>query len=420
MFDGNLPLILLGMALLAMMAAIARADASGPWQANPEVVQSAAERHPGVTYREADVPDYTLPDVLRITDGQIIETVEAWRRHREQLLEQFRTEMYGRRPGPPDELTFEVIERIDDAVDGEARFARIAVHSRHQGREHRFEFGLFLPPDVPGPVPAVLLIDFGSDRADFGGLGYRPPRAALGRGVAGAVFHYGDVAPDDADRFTEGVIRLMEGELDERPADAWMAIAAWGWGASRVMDYLEQDERIDHGRVALVGVSRNGKAALWGAAEDERFDIAVSMLSGCGGAALSRRRFGESIEIINRLFPHWFAERFRHYSENEAELPIDQHQLVALLAPRGVYITSADEDLWADPRGEYLSLAHGSKAYTLWGYDPLDPDAMPGLREPLIAGPMGYHIREEGHRVLGYDWQRIMDFVMQRWEDERD
>ena len=404
-----------------VMSQVGSTGAPDGWQASSENVAREMERHPGLIYREEEVPDYVLPPVLKGVDGAPVDSVEAWRRNREILLEAFRTEMYGRRPGLPEELEFETLERVSGVLGGRAEFERIAVRSRQGERTHQFEFGLYLPAERAKSIPAVILIDFGirgsgSEQADPDGLGFRAPRAVLERGYAGIVFQYGDIAPDHPDRYTEGAIRLFEGGEGNRPEDATRAIAAWGWGASRAMDFLESDDRIDSARVAVVGVSRNGKAALWAAAEDERFDIAISMMSGCGGAALSRRRYGETVRIINRLFPHWFVPRFERYNDNEEELPIDQHQLVALIAPRGVYIQSADEDLWADPLGEYLSLAHGSAIYTLWGYEPLNPEAMPGLREPIIAGPLGYHIREGGHRVFDYDWQRILDFAQQRWE----
>ncbi|MEX2382685.1 MAG: hypothetical protein WD490_09900 [Opitutales bacterium] len=141
----------------------------------------------------------------------------------------------------------------------------------------------------------------------------------------------------------------------------------------------------------------------------------ISHQSGSGGAALSRRRYGETVEIINNAFPHWFCGNFDQYANNEDELPFDQHQLIALIAPRGVYVASADEDLWADPRGEFLSLVHASEVYALWGHETLDESAMPLLGEPLIVGPLGYHIREGGHSLNTGDWERYLEFAQRRW-----
>lgn len=218
----------------------------------------------------------------------------------------------------------------------------------------------------------------------------------------------------DDTTFRRGVVRLFEGDRADRPADAWMAISAWAWGASRAMDYLETDPRVDAKRVAVVGHSRGGKTALWAAAEDERFAMAVSNNSGSCGAALSRRRFGETI-VMTHTNPHWFCDNFRRYHDSEDDLPFDQHMLIGLIAPRAVYVTSATEDLWADPRGEFLGLAHSSPVYALWGHPPIAPDAMPLADSPLRAGPRAYHIRTGVHDLTAYDWARFADFADAIW-----
>ncbi|CAN5838489.1 hypothetical protein BH11MYX2_BH11MYX2_06860 [soil metagenome] len=186
-------------------------------------------------------------------------------------------------------------------------------------------------------------------------------------------------------------------------------IGAWAWGASRALDYLVTDQLIDPERIAVIGHSRGGKAALWAGAQDERFGLTISNESGCGGAALSRNKEGETVEIINAVFPHWFADNFRAYARNEFALPIDQHELIALVAPRGVVVGSAAGDGWSDPPGEYRGLADSSSVYALWGDAPIVEDAMPAVGTSVFVEPRGYHLRAGEHDLTLVDWQSYLD-----------
>jgi hypothetical protein len=220
--------------------------------------------------------------------------------------------------------------------------------------------------------------------------------------------YYGDIDPDYHDDFKNGIHGMMD---EKRDSASWASISAWAWGLSRAMDYFEKDADIDQQKVAVMGHSRLGKTSLWAGARDERFALVVSNNSGCGGAALSIRAHGETVSRINHSFPHWFAAKFSDYNDQETELPLDQHMLMALMAPRPLYVASAQEDDWADPRGEFLSLYHGSAAYAFYGEEPLSDLSMPELNQPVKAGRVAYHIRTGKHDVTRYDWEQYLDFA---------
>lgn len=401
--------------MVTLTAVVGLAAQGAGWQANPDIVRQNTQQQPTFNYEEARVGPVALPDVLAGAAGPV-RTRDHWPARRTEILELFRENVYGRSPGRPEHLSFAAIEEEPRAMGGSATLKRIAVTSGQGAREHRFELTLFLPNAASRPVGVFLLLNnrpaTNTDSTRMEQSGFWPAEQLIARGYGIAALQNNDLAPDSADRFRDGVIQLFEGEgAGPRPDNAWGAIAAWAWGASRAMDYFVTDARIDATRVAVVGHSRGGKAALWAGAEDERFALVVSNESGEGGAALSRRNFGETVARINTSFPHWFTATYKTFNGRPEALPVDQHMLLALAAPRALYVASADGDLWSDPRGEFLSLAHSSPVFALWGDPPIAADAMPPLDTPLVVGRRGYHVRTGTHNLTPYDWEQFATFA---------
>jgi len=371
---------------------------------------------PAPNFDEGAVPAYSLPDPLRFEDGSAVADARDWtERRRPELLELFRRHVYGRAPDARGRTGWRTVELDRRALGGAAtrKLVEVEIRGVRPGAARlAFRVHVLVPNERPGPAPSFLLLNNrGPERADptrDTKGGFWPAEALVARGYAAAAFCVGDVAPDERDSFGSGVHALFD---DRRGPEHWGTLAAWAFGASRVLDAFEADADLDAARVALVGHSRGGKAALWCGAEDDRVALVAANESGCGGAALGRRRFGETVAHVNALFPHWFCGAFAAFGGREDVLPVDQHELVALLAPRAVYVASAQDDLWADPKGEFLSLVHAEPVYALFGRGGLGSHAAPTVGAPRHGDAMGYHVRAGGHDLTRYDWERFLDFA---------
>jgi len=398
-------------------------------------------------YDESNIPDYAVPEILTDRNGQKIETAGQWENQRRQeLLEIFEEQMYGKVPEFEYHATYRSKSLSSPELSGKATQEEVTITLSNERGQVDINMLLTLPLNTGAKVPVFLGLNFQGNQAThpnpeiaitgnyvIGGdqLGVRDNKATeqsrgarisrwpldliLKSGYGLATIHCGDIDPDFDDGFKNGVHSLSPDMLNTvAPADHWGTIAAWAWGLSRAMDYLSADDRVDPDRVAVIGHSRLGKAALWAGAIDERFALVISNDSGCGGAALSRRRIGETVEAINTSFPHWFCKNFHQYNGNEDDLPIDQHMLIALIAPRPVYVGSAQEDQWADPKGEYTSIFLAGPVFKLYGFQTLEEAEQPPTDHPVSLGKQGYHMRSGGHDMTEYDWQQYIRFAHQQ------
>jgi pimeloyl-ACP methyl ester carboxylesterase len=349
-----------------------------------------------------------LPDLLTLKNGEIADSPELWRKRRLEIIELLSSEIYGFAPPPPRKASYAVKQQDNNAFAGKAVHSVIDIQFNTPKGEFSFPFNLIVPKDIC-PAPLFLNIAFTPDIPDK----YYPTEEIIDGGFAVASFCYQDVAPDMDDGFVGGLAGMYAG--DTRSPDEWGKISMWAWAAQRVMDYLQTLDEIDRERIAVVGHSRLGKTALWCAAQDERFAAGISNNSGCSGAAITRDKTGERIKDITDRFGYWFCDNYKKYRNNEESMPFDQHFLLAAIAPRLVYVCSAEDDEWADPQSEFLSCAAAQKVYELFGLKGLmTRDELPQPGTCLHEGEIGYHIRKGAHFLSRYDWQCFMEYMKKR------
>lgn len=395
-----------------------------PWKAN---------------YDEAQMPAYTLPELLRCQDGTVVTEAEGWRtKRRGELLQMFKDVMYGELPPMPDRVRYELLGEKRDARGGRAVRREVRIHfEMNNGRSCFMDMLYYIPAKASGKVPVFVGLTFignhvvtdepdvritgtagdVEDKPIIRERGYQvrrfPIDTILERGYALAVTSYHDIFPDRPTGWENSIYRLFFEGGDLKRPKGYSSIGAWAWGISRMLDCLETVSEIDTSKAAVFGHSRLGKTSLWAGATDERFKLVCVNDSGCAGAALSRRLYGETLFSMCRVSEvgkYWLTETLEPKSDHPEQLPLDQHELIALIAPRAVAVHSAIEDQWADPKGEYLAAYHAGPAFELFGKTPLKSETPPPLETP-VGTDVSYYCRTGKHDLLLSDWEHYMSIA---------
>ena len=387
-----------------------------------------------VNYDEAKVGSYTLPDPLTLSDGKPVRDAKTWNdKRRPEIIRLFEENQYGRAPGRPAEMTFEVFDKGTPAFDGKAARKQVTVHF---GGGHQMDLLMYLPAHATKPVPFLLNIGFSANSNTVDDPGVKPGEvwgpdkkkipASQGRrfgridvarlidaGFGFGTIYYGDIDPDFLGGIPYGIRAqyLKPGQTEPAP-DEWGAIGAWAWGLSRAMDYLETDPGVDAKRVAILGVSRLGKTVMWAGAQDTRFALVIASCSGEGGAALSRRNYGETVAHLTApgRFPYQFCANYAKYAQHVDQMPVDANFLVALMAPRPVLLQTGDKDFWSDPKGEFLAAVAAGPVFKLLGKQGLDSDQMPDAGTGIFH-TLGYFEHVGGHGTIPSDWDQYLKFL---------
>ncbi len=380
-----------------------------------------------VNYTESLAGTYTLPNVLMLLDGKIVKDAKTWtEKRRPEILRLFEENQFGHSPGRPKDMTFEVFEKAGSAFNGKAIRRQVTIYFTSDKSGPKMDLLIYLPANAQGPSPLVLNASFSANsstvddpeikQGEVWGPDKKKALAPRGRGIgrvnaaryvdAGfglATFYYGDIEPD----FLGGVgIRALYPTYD------WGAIAAWAWGMSRAMDYLETDKGVDAKRVAITGISRLGKTVMWAGASDQRFALTIASCSGEGGAALSRRNYGETVAhlVATGRYPYQFTANYAKWGPHPDQSPVDAHMLVALHAPRPLLLQTGNTDKWSDPKGEFLSALAAAPVYKLFGKQDLDATEVPPAGKAILHD-LGYEMHDGGHGMLPSDLDVYLEFL---------
>lgn len=400
--------------------------------ASPDVVADIP-----VNYDEAKVGTYSLPDALTLNNGKRVKDARTWwSKRRPEIVSLFETQQFGRAPARPAGESFEVFDPGTPALDNKAIRKQVRIYLTNDKAGPSIQLLLYLPRARKTPAPVLLNINFTAAQGAVDDPGIKPetvwdsktnarvspPSFRFGHlnvmplleaGIGVATFYYGDVDPDYAEGFSNGIrARYLRAGQTERDPQDWGSIAAWAWGMSRVEDYFETDHDIDAHRVAIHGISRLGKTVMWAGAFDERFAAVTASCSGEGGAALSHRNYGETIAHLTApsRYPYQFAENYGTYAGFPDKAPMDANLLVALIAPRPLLLQTGSTDKWSDPKGEFLAEVAAGPVYRLLGKQDLGTDVWPPAGQ-LLLHDLSYFMHEGGHGMVPSDWNVIVEFL---------
>ena len=394
-----------------------------------------------VNYDESKVGDYkaTLPDALTLQNGKKVQNAKEWyRKRRPEILKLFEENQYGKWPAKKPKLRYDVSQ--DYGLEGSAVRKQVTLYFSKDNDGPRVDVLIYLPKDANGPVPLLLNLSFSPNCLTVADPGVKegrrwdkqgnlsivksnPEMAGHGldatvreflkEGYGFATLCYTDIEPDFKDGVKYGVRSLYLKDGQTGPADdEWGAISAWAWGVSNVIDYFEKDPDIDAKRIALTGCSRLGKTTMWAGARESRIAVVIASCSGEGGAALSRRNFGETVAHLTAptRYPYQFAANYGKYADDVTKSPVDANLLIALIAPRPLLLSTGSTDNWSDPRGEFYAAVEAGPVYELLGKYDLGTNVMPAAEKPIF-NTLGYVMHDGGHGVLPQDWKYYLDFI---------
>lgn len=391
--------------------------------------QSYEGKYLEANYDESKVPEYELPEVLTSFDEKKIETVEDWEKiRRPEIVDFFAQNMFGEVPTAPSPIkkSFQLIAEDQTIFDGLCTRKEVLITFENEKGAVSMPLVLFVPTHAADNVPVILLAT-GSDIKRTGlklnnsqrygetanGI---PLHQLMKRGIGLATVDYQAFGMDPGNKegkVSGGISELffIEGQAFTKKNE-WGMIAIWAYALRAGMDYLVTDKDVNEQQVATLGSSIGGKVALWAAVTDTRFGMTLLATAGHGADAIWRREYGETLQNMCDYLPTWICRNAAKYANNVHALPVDQHLLLATMAPPPFYVSNAQHDLWADQKGQWIGTYHAAPSYRLYRKNvAFTSTKQPAINQPIIKSTIGYHVRSGVHGLELYDWEQYMKFI---------